>query len=321
MVYALRLRHQCGQCRRRFVCATSAIVETAETGRDSQERNPRSRSRTRFRFDLDRTHRWHSATRAYAFAATPHNSSRDALPCYGGGDSSASLPRVQRLCHDTRREAHDEKRPESVPAICVRFARSRRVRAVGVVGGAQLTALSALLRRPDPLMAAAFAAHTARSVSGTVKAASGAADHTRSTRAIPQTWFGVRFRSRSTLRNDCPAQIASTSCWRSSTGSRFCALALPNASESRRAHPGTGLQRQPVCQPAEVPWPASVTTGTLAGLHLPTWGLPKFSRRLLGSSRSPTNRSWVTRSMIAGHAASPTTSPCARANPAILRRR
>jgi hypothetical protein len=30
MVYALRLRHQCGQCRRRFVCATSAIVETAD---------------------------------------------------------------------------------------------------------------------------------------------------------------------------------------------------------------------------------------------------------------------------------------------------
>ena len=35
--------------------------------------------------------------------------------------------------------------------------------------------------------------------------------------------------------------------------------------------------------------------------------------RLLGSSRSPTNRSWVARSMIAGHAASPTTSPlCSR---------
>lgn len=75
--------------------------------------------------------------------------------------SSASLPIVQRLWHDTRREAHDEKRPESVPAICGRFARSRGVRAVGVVGGAQLTALSALLRHPDPLMTAAFAADTA----------------------------------------------------------------------------------------------------------------------------------------------------------------
>src|SRR5215211_4152524 len=31
-------------------------------------------------------------------------------------------------------------------------------------------------------------------------------------------------------------------------------------------------------------------------------GLAKFSRRRLGSSRSPTNRSWVARSMIAGHA-------------------
>ena len=30
------------------------------------------------------------------FAQTPYNSSRDALPCYGG-ESSASLPRVQRL--------------------------------------------------------------------------------------------------------------------------------------------------------------------------------------------------------------------------------
>jgi hypothetical protein len=79
---------------------------------------------------------------------------------------STSLPRVQRLWHDTRREAHDEKRPESVPAICGRFARSRGVRAVGVVGGAQLTALSALLRHPDPLMTAAFAARTARHIGG-----------------------------------------------------------------------------------------------------------------------------------------------------------
>jgi hypothetical protein len=79
---------------------------------------------------------------------------------------STSLPRVQRLWHDTRREAHDEKRPESVPAICGRFAPSRGVRAVGVVGGAQLTALSALLRHPDPLMTAAFAANTPRHIRG-----------------------------------------------------------------------------------------------------------------------------------------------------------
>lgn len=30
MVYALRLRHQCGQRRRRFVCAASALIETAD---------------------------------------------------------------------------------------------------------------------------------------------------------------------------------------------------------------------------------------------------------------------------------------------------
>jgi hypothetical protein len=52
-----------------------------------------------------------------------------------------------------------------------------------------------------------------------------------------------------------------------------------------------------------------------------TRGLPKFSRRLLGSSRSPTNQSWVARSMIAGHAASPTTPPLCSRKPAILRRR
>jgi hypothetical protein len=59
-----------------------------------------------------------------------------------------------------------KKRPESVPAICGRFASSRRVRAVGVAGGTQLTALSALLRHHDPLMTAAFAAHTARHIGG-----------------------------------------------------------------------------------------------------------------------------------------------------------
>jgi hypothetical protein len=47
-------------------------------------------------------------------------------------------------------------------------------------------------------------------------------------------------------------------------------------------------------------------------------GLPKFSRRRLGSSGSPTNRSWVAWSMIASHAASPTTSPLCSRRPAIL---
>jgi hypothetical protein len=72
--------------------------------------------------------------------------------------SSASSPKAQLLWRDIRRKAHDEQQSEGVPAIRGRSPHSRGVRAIGVVGGAQLSAPIALLRHPDPLMTAAFAA-------------------------------------------------------------------------------------------------------------------------------------------------------------------
>jgi hypothetical protein len=48
------------------------------------------------------------------------------------------LPSPLQLWHETRREANDETRPTSVPAVRGRSRRSRWVRAVGVVGGAPL---------------------------------------------------------------------------------------------------------------------------------------------------------------------------------------
>jgi hypothetical protein len=51
---------------------------------------------SRIRFDLDPNHRWHSATRARGFAATPHNSHSHQLRCYGGGDR----PHHCRECND-----------------------------------------------------------------------------------------------------------------------------------------------------------------------------------------------------------------------------
>jgi hypothetical protein len=51
--------------------------------------------------------------------------------------SSGSSPRVRRHWHDTRREDY-EQRSQSVRAVRGRSPRSRGVRAVGLVGGAQL---------------------------------------------------------------------------------------------------------------------------------------------------------------------------------------
>jgi hypothetical protein len=57
------------------------------------------------------------------------------------------------------------------------------------------------------------------------------------------------------------------SCWRVSTGCRLCARALPNALCVSLCARGHWVQRQPLCQPAELPWCAVLTARTLAAAH------------------------------------------------------
>ena len=63
--------------------------------------------------------------------------------------SSGSSPRVRRHWHDTRREDY-EQRSQSVRAVRGRSPRSRGVRAVGLVGGAQLDLCHVRLASPQP---------------------------------------------------------------------------------------------------------------------------------------------------------------------------
>jgi hypothetical protein len=56
-----------------------------------------------------------------------------------------------------------------------------------------------------------------------------------------------------------------------SSGSRCCALALPNARWVRACARRQSVQRQPLCQPADVPCSALVTARTLAGLYRSSW--------------------------------------------------
>jgi hypothetical protein len=104
------------------------------------------------------------ALRTYtgASAATPHNRRRDVLPCLTAANHRCER---KRLWHSTRREDY-EQRSQSVRAVRGRSPCSQWVHAVDVVGCGQLTALTALLRHPDPLMTAAFAANTSRHIRG-----------------------------------------------------------------------------------------------------------------------------------------------------------
>jgi hypothetical protein len=61
--------------------------------------------------------------------------------------------------------------------------------------------------------------------------------------------------------------MASRSCVRSSTGKRLCARALPNALCLMLCARRHMVQRQPLFQPADVPWPAAVTVRTRPAIH------------------------------------------------------
>jgi hypothetical protein len=81
-----------------------AAAQIFRTGRDSQERNPRSRSRTRFRFDLDRTpptKHHHSSASIGRYAPQPPPQRTTLL---WRRRSYASSLRAQRLWRDTMRE-------------------------------------------------------------------------------------------------------------------------------------------------------------------------------------------------------------------------
>jgi hypothetical protein len=65
--------------------------------------------------------------------------------------------------------------------------------------------------------------------------------------------YEVSPRSRSTVRNGCPASIASRSCCLTSSGSRFCALARPNALSLSLCARRHRSQWQPLFHPALVP--------------------------------------------------------------------
>jgi hypothetical protein len=56
-----------------------------------------------------------------------------------------------------------------------------------------------------------------------------------------------------------------------SVGRRSCALARFQILCVSLCAPRHSVQRQPVCQPADVPWPALVTPRTLAGPYRPPW--------------------------------------------------
>ena len=79
-----------------------------------------------------------------------------------------------------------------------------------------------------------------------VRAASSALDHSSSALVRPNTWFEVRPRSRSTVRNGRPLQIASRSCCRvPRRDNRACARALHAPWRRHSALAGTGRSRSP----------------------------------------------------------------------------
>jgi hypothetical protein len=174
MVHALRLRHQCGQRRRRFVCAASAIIERrisqieiaglapSETQSDCSRRGQNTfpscgfgrqtvrgpniesgRSEHQPRRDDDcpgRARGRHAAARASVGRYAPQQPPPP-ITLLWRRRWSGSSPRAQRRWHDTRREDY-EQRPQGVPSVRGRSPRGRGVRAVGVVGGADMARLN-----------------------------------------------------------------------------------------------------------------------------------------------------------------------------------
>ena len=176
MVHALRLRHQCGQRRRRFVCAASAIIEQrisqieisdlapSETQSDCSRRGQNTFPSCGFG---RQTVRPAPRTSRAADQSTNHDEITIVLVEPADGTpplvrvigryapqqppppitllwrrrSSGSSPRAQRRWHDTRREDY-EQRPQGVPSVRGRSPRGRGVRAVGVVGGADMAGLN-----------------------------------------------------------------------------------------------------------------------------------------------------------------------------------
>jgi hypothetical protein len=92
------------------------------------------------------------------------------------------------------------------------------------------------------------------------RADSSAADHSWSVLVSPQTWLVVRPSSRNAVRNGRPLEIASRSCCRISTGSRFCARARPRVLWSSLCTRRHRAQLQPLSHRASVPCAAASLT-------------------------------------------------------------
>jgi hypothetical protein len=101
-----------------------------------------------------------------------------------------------------------------------------------------------------------------------VSAASSFSDHFLVGPGEPPHLIGSQAKAGSTVRNDWPLQMASRSCCLTSTGSRLCARARPQARWVSLCALRHCVHLQPACQWADVPCAASLTKGKASGRHL-----------------------------------------------------
>ena len=87
----------------------------------------------------DRLERRHDPHRVIppVIGAPPHDTGLQPLRCCGGGDRQDLAESATALARE-KPEANDETKSTSVRAVSGRFARRRRLRPAGVVGGAEL---------------------------------------------------------------------------------------------------------------------------------------------------------------------------------------
>jgi hypothetical protein len=111
MVHALRLRHQCGQRRRRFACATSAIIETADISDLRFSNWPRARRKTdcsRRGQHISRSHTQFQDHTHVAYVREPLPiMSRDAASnSLWRGPTAVALQVLRRHCPEPARHSH-----------------------------------------------------------------------------------------------------------------------------------------------------------------------------------------------------------------------